>query len=92
MTEDQAQILALQALAYLAGDEAEREAFLTQSGLSPDEMKANATDSEFLGAVMDFLLGDENRLLACCENYDWPPELPARARMALPGATSGIWM
>ncbi|TNE56868.1 MAG: DUF3572 family protein [Alphaproteobacteria bacterium] len=92
MNQEQAQIIALQVLAYVAGEEAEREAFLAQSGLSPDELKASATDSQFLGAVMDFLLSDEARLLACCQSCEWPPELPARARLELPGATAGIWM
>lgn len=91
MTKDQAEIIALQALTFLAEDEKHRGAFLVQTGISPDELREQTSDSEFLGAVLDFLLSDDRRLIACCKQFDWPPELPGSARRELPGSTAGIW-
>jgi hypothetical protein len=91
MTKDQAEILALQALAYLAEIDKERSAFFEQTGIGHEEIRKSATDSAMLGSVLDFLLSDERRLLSCCQTLEWEPTLPARARAELPGATSGIW-
>ena len=43
------------------------------------------------GALLDFILDNDKRTLAFCEACQFEPELPMRARTALPGATTGIW-
>lgn len=88
---EQAETLALQALGWLAGQEDLSGAFLGASGLSADELKARAGDPEFLGFVLDFLLGDEAALLAFCEAADLTPDRPMRARAALPGGDLPHW-
>ncbi len=91
MTPEQAEILALQALAFVAGDEKMISALQAQSGLAPDSLKDNLENSALLGSILDFLLEDERRLVACCEANEWELELVGQARRALPGNTSGIW-
>lgn len=88
---DQAETLGLQALGWLAGQEDLSGAFLGATGLSADEMKARAADPEFLGFVLDFLLGDEPALLAFCEAENLTPDRPMRARAALPGGDLPHW-
>lgn len=88
---DQAETLALQALGWLAGQEDLSGAFLGASGLSADDLKSRASDPEFLGFVLDFLLGDEAALLAFCEAADVTPDRPMRARAALPGGDLPHW-
>lgn len=91
LPRDQAETLALQALGWLAGQEELSGAFLGASGLDPGELKARAQDPEFLGFVLDFLLSDEDALIACCDAMSVPPDLPARARAALPGGDLPHW-
>lgn len=88
---DQAETLGLQALGWLAGQEDLAGAFLGASGLSADDLKSRAGDPEFLGFVLDFLLGDEEALLAFCDASDLTPDRPMRARAALPGGDLPHW-
>ena len=90
MNLDQAEIIALQALAYLTANEKYRDALMAQTGTDADSLRQLASDSSMLGAILDFLMEDERRLLDCCQHQDWPPNLPSKARHALPGATAGM--
>ncbi|MEM9140841.1 MAG: DUF3572 domain-containing protein [Pseudomonadota bacterium] len=91
LPREQAETLGLQALGWLAGNDDLSGAFLGASGLSSDDLKARAADPEFLGFVLDFLMGDEDALIACCEALSIPPDLPARARAGLPGGDLPHW-
>lgn len=91
MKSDAAEMLAIRALGWLAGNDDLSGAFLSASGASADELRQRAGDPEFLGFVMDFLLGDEDALLAFCEDVDVPPDAPMRARAALPGGDLPNW-
>lgn len=88
---EQAETLGLQALGWLAGQDELSGAFMGASGLSADDLKTRAGDPEFLGFVLDFLLGDEDALLAFCEVADVTPDRPMRARAALPGGDLPHW-
>lgn len=91
MTRDDAEFLAIRALGHIAGDDDLLGDFLSLSGLSPDELRERAGEPETLGGILDFMLADEARLLAFCEAADLKPDLPARARMALPGGERVEW-
>ena len=79
-------MLALRALAYMAGDEHALTGFVAQSGMDRDSLLQSAADPETLAGALDYMLADETLLLAFCEAEDIRPEYPARARAALPGA------
>jgi hypothetical protein len=81
-----AEALALQALAWLAGEPEELGAFLAQTGMDGPQLRAAAGAPELLAGVLDYLLGDETRLLAFCTAAECDPALPARLRRLLPGA------
>ncbi|MBX3505700.1 MAG: DUF3572 domain-containing protein [Parvibaculum sp.] len=91
MTSDEAELLALRALGHIAADEDLLGDFMALSGLSPEELRARAAEPEMLGGILDFILADEARLLAFCEAEELRPELPARARLALPGGERVDW-
>lgn len=86
LTREQAEILALRGLAYLAGDAHRLGGFLAVSGVAPDDIRGAAGDPAFLGAVLDHILADEPLLLSFCEDEHLTPEAPAIARARLPGA------
>lgn len=58
-------ILGLQALAHVAGDADLGPRFLALSGLDAETLRARATDSALLAAVIDFLGAREADLVAC---------------------------
>jgi hypothetical protein len=66
-TAEGAEILALQALGWLAGDEDRLARFLALSGLDAGTLREMADSRDTCRAVMDFLLSDEELLLDFCE-------------------------
>ena len=86
MKRENAETIALQALAWLAADEDEMNAFMGQTGLDQAALRAGAGDAAFLGGVLDYILAEETRLMAFAEDAGLKPDFPARARAALPGA------
>jgi len=77
--------LALQALAFLVGDEDRLQRFLGLTGIAPDTLRGLARDPAGLGAVLDYLLGWEPLLLEFTATHELPPESVAAARRKLPG-------
>lgn len=88
---DQAELLALQALGWIAGQEDLAGSFLGATGAGVDDLRERAGDPEFLGFVLDFLLSDEEALLAFCQASGVAPDRPMRARAALPGGDLPNW-
>ena len=88
MVADQAEVLALQALAFLAEDAQRLGNFLALTGLGPDELRAQAREPHLLTAVLDHLLRNENQLLVFAANYGVAPELIGQAHAALEELTS----
>jgi len=85
MTIDQAETIALQALAFIVKDEDLLPQFLMNSGLTPQDLKDRFRDPEILGGILDVLLADDSVLLAFCNSLSLSPETVVLARRALPG-------
>lgn len=86
-----AETIALRALAWVIGAEAERDAFLAAGGLAPAALARRATEPEVLLAVLDFLLAEDRRVLAFCAEAGIAPEALAAVRAALPGGADLHW-
>lgn len=82
-----AEMLALEALTYLAGSEADLTRFMNESGIDPDALRARASERTVLRSVLDFLLAEDTRLLAFCETAGVEPNQVHVARHVLDGAT-----
>ena len=91
MARPQAEALAVQALVWMAGDADLVGRFLAATGAGPADVRARAAEPEFLGFVLDFLLSDEAALVAFALAENIRPELPMRARAALPGGELPHW-
>ena len=78
------------ALIWLAGQPEALAGFLAASGLAPDDLRSRAADPEFLGFVLDFLLGSDAMVLDFAAAAGLAPR-PARARAALPGGAEPNW-
>ena len=86
MQSEQAEIVALKALTFLAQSPDELDRFVALAGIVPADLRARADEPELLAAVMDFLLADDKRLTAFCESLGLEPKAVHVARRALPGA------
>ncbi len=91
MKSDQAELIAIQALGHIAAEEDLLFTFFDITGLSPDDLRSRASEPEILGGVLDFILMDDQRLLAFCEIAQLRPELPGIARKLLPGGEEVHW-
>jgi hypothetical protein len=91
LSRESAELLGLQALGWVASRSELAGRLLSATGTSAYEMRARAADPEFLGFVLDFLLADEEALLAFARDAGISPDRPLRARAALPGGDLPHW-
>lgn len=91
MDHEQAQVIALQALAWLVGNDELCPIFLSATGGSADDLRAKATEPAFLAAVLEFITMDDAWVVAFCDTLDLAYDKPLRARYALPGAEAVHW-
>jgi len=85
ITPQTAEQLAVQALTFIAGDAAALGRFLALTGIGPAEIRGAAREPGFLVGVLDYLLGDEQLLIAFAADAGVAPEDVAAARTALSG-------
>lgn len=81
----EAETLALQAVAFLAGDDDRVSTFMAVSGISLDALRRSVGDKAMLAGILDYILANESLLLEFAENAGITPESVMRARQALPG-------
>ncbi len=77
--------IALLYMAYLASDDERLGQFCNLSGLGQSELTARLTDPSFQAFLLDFLLQDEQELLAFTAQQGLKPETIMIARSKLPG-------
>jgi hypothetical protein len=80
-----AEMLAIQALGFIAAEPERLEAFLAATGLTLERLRESATEPDFLTGVLEHMLADESLLLAFAESAAIDPAAVARARNALGG-------
>jgi Protein of unknown function (DUF3572) len=83
LTRDAAEMIAVDALTFLAEDPARLDRFLALSGLGLDHLRAAAAEPGFLTALLDHLAADETLLLAFAAHAKHDPSAIARAREIL---------
>ena len=83
--KDQAESLAVAAVAFLAADDERFGRFLALTGLDPLGVRAAAAQPGFLAGVLDHLGSDETLLLAFATHAGIDPAEIERARLALSG-------
>ncbi len=83
ISPEAAQMLAVQALAFIAQDGERLGRFLAVTGIGPAEIRQAAKEPHFLAGVMDHIAGDETLLLAFATHAGVDPSAIARARAVL---------
>ena len=89
MTRDQAELLALEGLQFIAGDEDQLSRFLALTGISPADLREAATSTALLSGILDYFMGDEPTLIAFAATRNRKPQDIAIAREVLSLADRG---
>jgi hypothetical protein len=91
MQQEFAEMQALAALTWLAGQDDIFGMFLDATGASAGDVRARAADAEFLASVIDFILMNDAWVVACADAMQTRPETLVQLRAALPGGDLPNW-
>ena len=75
-----AEIVAIQALSFIAGDPERLGMFLAETGIGPETLRKSAADPRFLASVLDFVLRDDVTVKAFAKVSELHPTNIAAAR------------
>ena len=78
-----AEIVAIQALSFIAGDPERLGMFLAESGIGPETLRNAAADPRFLASVLDFVMRDDATVKAFAAVSQLHPTNIAAAHQAL---------
>ncbi|MCY4259228.1 MAG: DUF3572 domain-containing protein [Rhodobacteraceae bacterium] len=92
MERNQAEILAIRVMEWLATDNDKMRRFLASTGMTLTEIRTQLDNPDVLASVLDFLLLDDREITEFCRTSGYRPEAPMQARHALPGGDSPHWL
>ena len=78
-----AEIVAIQALSFVAGDPERLGLFLAESGIGPETLRTAAANPHFLASVLDFVMRDDATVKAFAAASQLHPTNIAAAHQAL---------
>ncbi len=78
-----AEIVAVQALSFIAGDPGRLGAFLAETGIGPQTLRTAAADPHFLKCVLDFVMRDDATVTAFAAASQLHPTNIAAAHLVL---------
>ncbi|WGD56132.1 DUF3572 domain-containing protein [Bradyrhizobium sp. CB1650] len=85
-----AEIVAIQALSFVASEPERLGLFLAETGVGPETLRSAASDPNFLLSVLDFVLRDDATVKAFAAVSELHPTNIAAARQVL-GDALGDW-
>lgn len=91
MQQESAEVVALQALNWILSDPTVLGTFLNATGASANDLLVRAQDVDFHGAILDFLLMDDQWVIAFCDAAGLAYTAPMAARHALPDGAQANW-
>ena len=91
VAREDAEMLALEALAWVAGDGDLLAGFVAASGIAPAALSARLEESEVQAAVLDFVLQADARVLAFARRAGVAPGDVAMAQAVLAGGAPPHW-
>ena len=91
MRQEYAETIAIRAVAWLAGNDELLPVFLGATGASESDLRARLAEPEFLGSVLDFLMMDDQWVVAFCDGAQLQYDRIMQARQALPGGAQVNW-
>ena len=89
--QDSAEVVALQAVAWLAGNDVLLPLFLSATGAELEDLRSRIAEEGFLVAVMDFIMMEDAWLIEFCDHSNLSYDTPERVRQMLPGGARVHW-
>lgn len=90
-TQDQAELVSLQALGWLSTQDDLLMTFIGATGSDLDDVRNRASDPEFLASVVDFILMNDDWVRGFCDEQNLAYDKLQHIRMALPGGSLPNW-
>ena len=91
MTSQEAEIYALKVTNWLISNQDLLDVFMSSTGVSEATIKSDFNDVVFLAAILDFLLLDDNWVIAASDAMQLEPDAMYSARLLLPGGERVNW-
>ena len=88
-TGQDAEVLSIAILSWLAGEPELLSRFLSLTGVDPSDLRAAAGNRGFLAGLVEFLMGHEPTLMAFCEATGTKPEQVVLAHASFGGTAQG---
>ena len=82
-----AEIVAIQALTFIAGEPGRLGLFLAETGIGPETLRTAAADPKFLASVLEFVMRDDATVKAFAEASQLHPTNVAAAHQVLSDPT-----
>jgi len=84
-----AEIVAIQALSFIAGEPERLGLFLAETGIGPETLRQSAADPQFLVSVLGFIMRDDATVKAFATSVDLDPTNVAAALQVLEDSQGG---
>ncbi|MEN8949461.1 DUF3572 domain-containing protein [Planktotalea arctica] len=91
LSRDAAEVFSLNVLGWLVGQDEIVPVFLGATGASESDLHTEAGKPEFMLSMLDFLMMNDEWIIACCDELRVPYERIGQARQALPGGAEMSW-
>ncbi|MGX9856289.1 DUF3572 domain-containing protein [Limimaricola variabilis] len=91
MKREQAEVIALQALGWLAANDELWPVFLGSSGAAAEDLRDRAGEAEFQASVLEFLTMDDGWVTAFCDGAGYEYDAPHTAMLVLAGPSRMNW-
>ncbi|MGH6770291.1 MAG: DUF3572 domain-containing protein [Xanthobacteraceae bacterium] len=85
LTKELAEMVAIQALSFIAGEPDRLDRFLALTGIGPESLRDAARAPNFLLGVLDHVTADDSLLRDFAAQNDIDPETVVRARDVISG-------
>ena len=91
MTSQEAEIYAFKVTNWLISNQDLLNVFMSSTGVNEATIKSDFHDGVFLASVLDFLLLDDNWVIAASDAMQLEPDAMYSARLLLPGGERVNW-
>ncbi|PHP28888.1 DUF3572 domain-containing protein [Limimaricola cinnabarinus] len=91
MKRERAEVIALGALGWLAGNDELWPVFLGATGAAAEDLRDRAAEPDFQASVLEFLTNDDEWVTAFCDMAGYGYDEPHLAMLVLAGPSRMHW-
>ncbi len=91
LSSSSAEVIAVQAVAWLAGHDELLQVFMGATGAGEDTFRQSVEDVDFQASVLDFILMDDDWVRQFCDATRIPYEMLFKVRQVLSGGADVHW-